>query len=81
MSATTATRASRRLWERARGGQALLAMVRAIPVRLRVRCDAARLPVYVSAFEAEHLDALAAWSDCRTGTLGRPIIETRCGGE
>jgi hypothetical protein len=55
--------------------------VRTAFVSLRVRFGAIRFPAYVSAFEAEHLVALAEWSDCRTGTTGRPVIERRHGGE
>jgi hypothetical protein len=59
-----------------------------LPERVRTACvslwqqfGAMRFPAYVSAFEAEHLMALAKWSDCRTGTMGQRIIVQQHGGE
>jgi hypothetical protein len=84
MSATTVTQPPRRYRVPARHGSVRAAKprawsVRAVFLRLRGRFHMNRFPVYVSAFEAEHLYVLAEWSDCRTGTMGQPSVVRRQG--
>ncbi len=88
MSATTTLRESQGTHRGATVGAGARGDTRTLPERfraivagLRGRFGTMRLPAYVSAFEAEHLAALAEWSDCRTGMTGQPLNERRYGEE
>ena len=77
MSATTLSKRPRYAGRRTHRAQTHAERPSGLFARLRERFGSMQFPAYVSAFEAENLQTLAQWSDCRTGQTGCFIDDER----